>query len=91
MGKWNEGAANGKAKVVYNPERSGVAQREARAAGKIKQGHDADHGLDLQFDGDDLRSNITSTPSRINRSVGGQGNRRFQYPDGTPIKEFVTK
>jgi RHS repeat-associated protein len=91
VNKMNAAAARGEAKVVHHPTRSGAAQREARAAGDIKPGHDADHGLDLWAGGADARPNITSTPPRINRSVGGQSRARLDYPDGTPIKEFVTK
>lgn len=84
----NDAAKRGDARVVHNPARSGVAQRQARREGRIQPGHDADHELDLQFNGEDVPANITSTPSRINRSVGGQGAQRMQFPDGTPIKEF---
>ena len=85
----NEQATAGNAKVVYNPVRNGQAQIQARKQGLIKNGHDADHSLDLQFGGVDDIGNIRSTPSRINRSVGGQGQGRKQYPDGTPINRFV--
>ena len=83
--------ARGEAKVVLHPERDGKAQRDARAAGEIQPGHDADHALDLQFGGKDARSNIVSTNSSVNRSVGSQGKQRTQFPDGTPIKEFRSK
>jgi len=86
----NDAAKNGKAKVVHNPVRDGKAQKQARKEGKIKKGHDADHSLDLQFGGDDKPSNIRSTPSRVNRSVGGQGQQRMQHPHGTPIRKFVS-
>ena len=84
----NKGAKKGKAKVVHKPTRTGKVQKDARKAGKIKKGHEADHGLALQFGGDDTSGNITSTPKRINRSVGGQGKQRIQYRDGTPIRGF---
>ena len=88
MDHLNAAAARGEAKVVHNPERDGKAQREARKEGRIGEGCDADHALDLQFGGKDDGSNIVSTDSRVNRSVGGQGQQRMQYEDGTPIKEF---
>jgi len=84
----NAAAKKGKAKVVHHPERDGKAQRDARAAGEIQAGHDADHALDLQFGGQDARSNIVSTNSSVNRSVGSQGKQRMQFPDGTPIRGF---
>ena len=85
----NEGAAQGRAKVVYEPVRNGQAQRQARQQGMIKPGDDADHGLDLQFNGSDNISEIISTNSRVNRSVGSQGKGRLNYPDGTPISKFT--
>ncbi|WP_304949615.1 RHS repeat domain-containing protein, partial [Verrucomicrobium spinosum] len=85
----NEQAAAGKAKVVHSPVRDGKAQKQARQQGMIEDGHDADHALDLQFGGADDIGNIRSTPSRVNRSVGGQGQGRKQHPDGTPIDRFV--
>ena len=92
MKKLNEGADAGDAKMVHKPTRDGKAQQAARKNGEIEAGHDADHGLDLQFGGKDTRENITSTNARVNRSVGGQGTRlRKEIPDGTKIKEFVTK
>lgn len=87
----NNGANAGRAKVVYDPVRDGKAQRDARKKGMIKPNHDADHGLDLQFGGKDDISEIISTESRVNRSVGAQGSHRKKYPDGTPIKKFVEK
>ncbi|MCA9140950.1 MAG: hypothetical protein KDB00_29465, partial [Planctomycetales bacterium] len=85
----NQGAAEGQAKVVHKPVRDGKAQRQARQLGQIEAGHDADHGLDLQFGGDDTIDEIISTQSRVNRSVGAQGRGRLQHPDGTPIKRFT--
>lgn len=79
----------GNARIVYDPVRGGRAQREARHQGMIQDGHDADHALDLQFGGKDELGNIRSTPSRVNRSVGGQGNGRRRHPDGTPIRRFI--
>jgi hypothetical protein len=32
---------------------------------------------------------LSSTDRRINRSVGGQGRGRMQYPDGMPIRRFI--
>jgi hypothetical protein len=87
MGLLKKAAADGQARVVHNPKRDGKAQREARAAGEIEEGHDADHGLDLQYGGADTRENIVSTPQRINRSIGGQRGGR-DVPDGTPIEDF---
>jgi hypothetical protein len=84
----NEAAAAGRAKVVHNPVRDGRAQRLAKKKGMIEKGHDADHGLDLQFGGEDVIEEIISTESRVNRSVGGQGKRRMKFPDGTPIRKF---
>jgi hypothetical protein len=66
-----------------------IPQKEARKDGLIKSGHDADHGLDLQFGGTPGKENIISTEQRVNRSVGGQGAARKQYPDGTQIRKFV--
>ena len=85
----NAQADAGKAKVVYDTVRDGKAQKEARQQGMIEDGHDADHALDLQFGGEDVIGNIRSTPSRVNRSVGGQGHRRKLYPEGTPIRRFI--
>ena len=84
----NKGAEEGRAKVVYDPVRNGAAQAQARRQGLIQPGHDADHGLDLQFGGQDTLSEIISTNSSVNRSVGAQGKQRIKYPDGTPIKKF---
>jgi hypothetical protein len=87
----NKGAAEGRAKVVYQPTRTGAAQREARDLGLISDGDDADHGLDLQYGGDDTIDEIQSTNSRVNRSVGAQGRARKNYPDGTAITRFVVE
>ena len=84
----NAGAAEGRAKVVHHPVRSGAAQRQARAEGRIAPGDEADHGLDLQFGGRDVPEEIISTNKTVNRSVGGQGRERLRHPDGTPIKCF---
>jgi hypothetical protein len=91
LGMLNAAAARGEARVVHSPTRSGTAQREARSSGMIEPGHDADHALDLQFGGADSMANITSTATRVNRSVGAQGRARMAFPDGTPIKEFVAQ
>ena len=85
----NEAAEQGRARVVHSPTRTGTAQRQARREGRIKPGHDADHGLDLQFGGEDSPGNIVSTPTRVNRSVGGQGQQRLQHPEGTRIDNFL--
>lgn len=88
----NAQAAQGKAKIVHEPDRTGAdaVQRKAHAQGMIKDGHDADHALDIQFGGSATNpANIRSTAARVNRSVGSQGKRRLDYPDGTPIREFV--
>lgn len=87
----NAAAAEGRAKVVHRPVRSGEAQRQARAEGRISPGDDADHGLDLQFGGQDVPEEIISTNSTVNRSVGGQGRQRLSHPDGTPITCFKEK
>jgi hypothetical protein len=84
----NKAAAEGRAKVVYKPARSGAAQRQARTEGRIEVGDDADHGLDLQFGGEDIVDEIISTNPSVNRSVGGQGRQRLQYPEGTAIRLF---
>jgi hypothetical protein len=89
MNALNKGAAEGRAKVVYAPERTGAAQKAAREQGAVQPGDDADHGLDLQFGGEDSVGEIVSTTPRVNRSVGGQGRARLQYPDGTPIVKFT--
>jgi hypothetical protein len=85
----NQGASSGRAKVVHKPVRTGAAQKQARKSGQIEPGHDADHGLDLQYGGSDTIDEIISTQKRVNRSVGAQGRRRLQYPDGTPIRQFL--
>ena len=71
------------------PRRELVKHRSSAKDGIIENGHDADHGLDLQYGGTDSLDEIISTQSRVNRSVGGQGKARMNYPDGTPIKRFV--
>ena len=84
----NAGAAEGRAQVVHRPVRTGTAQRQARAEGRISAGDDADHALDLQFGGKDTPAEIISTNSTVNRSVGAQGRQRLRHPDGTPINRF---
>lgn len=84
----NAAAAEGRAKVVHQPVRSGAAQRQARAEGRISPGDDADHALDLQFGGQDVSEEIISTNSTVNRSVGAQGHQRLRHPDGMPITCF---
>jgi len=44
--------------------------------------------LDLQFGGSDTIDEIVSTNITVNRSVGGQGQRRMKFPDATPINQF---
>ena len=87
----NTASAEGRAKVVRTPSRSGRAQRQARREGRVEAGDDADHGLDLQFGGEDTVEEIISTNPTVNRSVGGQGRQRLQHPDGTPIRSFKEK
>jgi hypothetical protein len=84
----NKGAELGRAKVVHDPVRTGTAQKAAREEGLVDAADDADHGLDLQFGGEDAVGEIISTNPRVNRSIGGQGKARKQYPDGTPIVRF---
>jgi RHS repeat-associated protein len=87
----NDAAAAGEAKVVHHPVRGSKVQKEARQQGLVKPGQDADHGLDLQYGGQDTGKNIQGLDPRVNRSVGGQGKGRLKHPDGTPITGFPEK
>lgn len=79
--------------VVKKPKRkTNTRRRFKKAGGKVAEGEDVDHTIELQVGGADEVSNMKPLDKSVNRSFGSQiRNKIKNLPEGTILGRFFFK